>query len=336
VLPALLFPPSFASTVLDFTVPTAEDITSARRAERKIVKKQKAQERADEKEKQALALAESRQGLPMSVSPSAQEEGGSSTPVVEPSSVASSVAETGIETEEVLREATEVALLEVRDATNVSTVIEQTEKNLAVAKEVLTKRKQGEEGESASLQSINTTITTSSTRPKIKVPNATLAAAKQEAKMASMELQVPNLEHTQLQREEAFFLVLCTGALEVVLPAPSTLSTSKSLVSTTGEKENSNAMAAQPQSIDLLALWDLFLRSSLISSSKMSALEAASAHIRPDNPFIVSYVVYHHYRSLGWVVRNGVKFCADWVLYKGADGVKDMRGGAGPVGGHAE
>jgi tRNA-splicing endonuclease subunit Sen2 len=95
-------------------------------------------------------------------------------------------------------------------------------------------------------------------------------------------------------------------------------------------------MAAQPQSIDLLALWDLFLRSSLISSSKMSALEAASAHIRPDNPFIVSYVVYHHYRSLGWVVRNGVKFCADWVLYKGADGVKDMRGGAGPVGGHAE
>lgn len=38
--------------------------------------------------------------------------------------------------------------------------------------------------------------------------------------------------------------------------------------------------------------------------------------MRPDNPFLVSYVAYHHYRSLGWVVKTGIKFCVDWLLYK--------------------
>jgi tRNA-splicing endonuclease subunit Sen2 len=35
----------------------------------------------------------------------------------------------------------------------------------------------------------------------------------------------------------------------------------------------------------------------------------------PDDPFMLSYVVYHHYRSLGWVVRSGVKFGVDYLLY---------------------
>lgn len=47
--------------------------------------------------------------------------------------------------------------------------------------------------------------------------------------------------------------------------------------------------------------------------------------IRFDNPFIINYVVYHHYRSLGWVVRGGIKFCVDYLLYK-----------RGPVFSHAE
>jgi tRNA-splicing endonuclease subunit Sen2 len=46
---------------------------------------------------------------------------------------------------------------------------------------------------------------------------------------------------------------------------------------------------------------------------------------RPDNPFLVNYIVYHHYRSLGWVVRGGIKFCVDYMLYK-----------RGPVFSHAE
>lgn len=37
---------------------------------------------------------------------------------------------------------------------------------------------------------------------------------------------------------------------------------------------------------------------------------------RPDNPFLLNYVAYHHFRSLGWVVRSGIKFCVDLLLYK--------------------
>jgi tRNA-splicing endonuclease subunit Sen2 len=44
-----------------------------------------------------------------------------------------------------------------------------------------------------------------------------------------------------------------------------------------------------------------------------------------DNPFLINYVVYHHYRSLGWVVKGGIKFCVDYLLYK-----------RGPVFTHAE
>ena len=46
---------------------------------------------------------------------------------------------------------------------------------------------------------------------------------------------------------------------------------------------------------------------------------------RFDNPFLINYAVYHHYRSLGWVVRSGIKFCVDYLLYK-----------RGPVFHHAE
>lgn len=38
--------------------------------------------------------------------------------------------------------------------------------------------------------------------------------------------------------------------------------------------------------------------------------------IRPDNPFILEYVAYHHYRSLGWCVRSGIKFGTNFLLYQ--------------------
>jgi hypothetical protein len=47
--------------------------------------------------------------------------------------------------------------------------------------------------------------------------------------------------------------------------------------------------------------------------------------LRPDNPFVLNYVFVHHYRSLGWVVKTGIKFCVDYLLYK-----------RGPVFHHAE
>ncbi|KAH9940930.1 uncharacterized protein BXZ73DRAFT_88603 [Epithele typhae] len=46
---------------------------------------------------------------------------------------------------------------------------------------------------------------------------------------------------------------------------------------------------------------------------------------RFDNPFLVNYAAYHYYRSLGWVIKGGIKFCVDLLLYK-----------RGPVFHHAE
>ena len=46
---------------------------------------------------------------------------------------------------------------------------------------------------------------------------------------------------------------------------------------------------------------------------------------RFDNPFLVHYAAYHYYRALGWVVKGGIKFCVDLLLYK-----------RGPVFHHAE
>ncbi|ODV67117.1 hypothetical protein HYPBUDRAFT_109535 [Hyphopichia burtonii NRRL Y-1933] len=38
--------------------------------------------------------------------------------------------------------------------------------------------------------------------------------------------------------------------------------------------------------------------------------------ITSSNQFILEYVVYHHFRSLGWCVRSGIKFGCDYLLYK--------------------
>ncbi|OJT02873.1 hypothetical protein TRAPUB_6543 [Trametes pubescens] len=46
---------------------------------------------------------------------------------------------------------------------------------------------------------------------------------------------------------------------------------------------------------------------------------------RFDNPFLVNYAAYHYYRALGWIVKGGIKFCVDYLLYK-----------RGPVFHHAE
>lgn len=153
--------------------------------------------------------------------------------------------------------------------------------------------------------------------PRSRLTNTELATIKQESKLAELSIQVPNLEYTQLQREEVFFIALTSGAIDVFLHPPSESSSNSSM----REKDEGKN---EQKPIPLFELWDLFLRSSLKIPIKLTELERKSIKIRPDNPFIISYIVYHHYRSLGWVVRNGVKFCADWVIYKGADGVENL------------
>ncbi|KAF2967708.1 hypothetical protein GQX73_g5883 [Xylaria multiplex] len=104
--------------------------------------------------------------------------------------------------------------------------------------------------------------------------------------------EIVDREHLQLTPEEAFYLVFGLGALSVIDPA-------------SGEN-----MAAQN-------LFHLF--------RQLSYFPHKMASLRPDDPFLVQYAVYHHFRSLGWVPRPGIKFGVDWLLYIG-----------GPVFSHAE
>lgn len=93
-----------------------------------------------------------------------------------------------------------------------------------------------------------------------------------------------NQEHLNLSLEEAFFLSYGLGVLQIYC-------------------DDSDAVL--PPS----SLLSLFRRHSYHPPRSLS-LPA-----EPDDPFMLSYVVYHHYRSLGWVVRSGVKFSTDYLLY---------------------
>ena len=94
---------------------------------------------------------------------------------------------------------------------------------------------------------------------------------------------IENQEHLQLTLEEAFFLVYGLGVLSVLDPETSASLSTPELFSLC--RQNSS-FPPQP-----------------------------STQFRADDRFLTSYVVYHHFRSLGWVVRSGVKFAVDYLLY---------------------
>lgn len=108
-----------------------------------------------------------------------------------------------------------------------------------------------------------------------------------------VDIAIENQEHLQLTASEAFFLTYGLGILEVIDPA--TLNT-----------------IPNPHLFTILRAHSYF--PPLLPSQ-----------LQPDDPFLLSYIAYHHFRSLGWVVRPGIKFAVDWLLY--------LRG---PVFSHAE
>ncbi|KEQ75137.1 hypothetical protein M436DRAFT_43008 [Aureobasidium namibiae CBS 147.97] len=107
------------------------------------------------------------------------------------------------------------------------------------------------------------------------------------------EAPITNQEHLQLNLEESFFLSYALGSLQIL-----------------------DSNTKQPLSTS--SLLTLFRQHSHFPTAQISSLH-------PDDPFLLNYVVYHHYRSLGWVVRPGVKFSCDFLLYN-----------RGPVFSHAE
>jgi tRNA-splicing endonuclease subunit Sen2 len=106
-------------------------------------------------------------------------------------------------------------------------------------------------------------------------------------------LEIKNQEHLQLTLEEAFFLSYALGAISIFDP------------------ETKAPIPNQD-------LFYLLRKTSYFPPQLNPALS-------PDDPFMMNYVVYHHYRSLGWVVRSGIKFSVDYMLYN-----------RGPVFSHAE
>jgi tRNA-splicing endonuclease subunit Sen2 len=102
--------------------------------------------------------------------------------------------------------------------------------------------------------------------------------------VAQPPVEQENQEHLNLSLEEAFFLSYGLGVLNVYCDDSNTVLPPTSLLA-------------------------LFRRHSYHPPRSLSMTA------EPDDPFMVSYAVYHHYRSLGWVVRSGVKFSTDYILY---------------------
>lgn len=100
-------------------------------------------------------------------------------------------------------------------------------------------------------------------------------------------------EHLQLTVEEAFFLAFGMGVLKVRDPSGK-------------------------EYLDTASLFTALRQHSYFPPR-------AEAKLEPDDPFLIHYAVYHHFRSLGWVPRPGIKFAMDWMLYA-----------RGPVFDHAE
>ncbi|CAG8473228.1 3787_t:CDS:2, partial [Dentiscutata heterogama] len=99
---------------------------------------------------------------------------------------------------------------------------------------------------------------------------------------------IDTLEHLQLTTEEAFFLSFGLGCLEIY-------------------DANDNLMTTHD-------CWNAF-RISSVSNIALNVPQD-SPITQLDNPFILQYVVYHYFRSLGWVVKGGMKFGCDYVLYE--------------------
>lgn len=95
-------------------------------------------------------------------------------------------------------------------------------------------------------------------------------------------------EHFQLAPEEAFFLVFALGALSVVDP-------------------DTGAPIPTDHLLTLFRSYSYFPPRELGSPVKA---------LLPSDPFLVQYAVYHHFRSLGWVPRHGIKFGVDFILYQ--------------------
>jgi tRNA-splicing endonuclease subunit Sen2 len=130
----------------------------------------------------------------------------------------------------------------------------------------------------------------------LDVPTSTPLAKAMENGSSDNGDEIINKEHLQLTPEEAFFLSFGVGALAVTDPLSGQTLSNQELLRTFRQHSYFPPRDG-PDDPDL----------------------------QPDDDFLIQYAVYHHFRSMGWVPRAGIKFGVDWLLYA-----------RGPVFDHAE
>jgi tRNA-splicing endonuclease subunit Sen2 len=133
--------------------------------------------------------------------------------------------------------------------------------------------------------------------------------------VAPEDSEIRDQEHLQLTSEEAFFLTYTLGTLSIV----------------SGSQDNSEGTENDAYPVwFLLRLYALYASSPVLEADVLQLKGALQYHqcgaridqainpvpsVEPDNAFLLRYVVFHHFRSLGWVVRPGIKFAVDYLLY---------------------
>ncbi|KAI0255819.1 hypothetical protein BJV78DRAFT_1273358 [Lactifluus subvellereus] len=156
------------------------------------------------------------------------------------------------------------------------------------------------EAEAAFAKETRASIPSAATwKPSPSTQNAPLPPPDHFQEAADLDAEpLEDMEHMQLTLAEAFFLTWALDSLNIY----------------------------HPNTLEPMALREIWVAFQTAHLPPHPQASPSQAHVlRPDNPFLVNYVFLHHYRSLGWVVKNGVKFCVDYILYK-----------RGPVFHHAE
>ncbi|KAF2852005.1 tRNA-splicing endonuclease-like protein subunit Sen2 [Plenodomus tracheiphilus IPT5] len=139
----------------------------------------------------------------------------------------------------------------------------------------------------------------------------------EHAVTAVEEEDIEDMEHLQLTPEEAFFLSYVLGALDIVQVTNSETSSSQPYPPWLLLRLYCAYASVPHEAKDLEGL-ATNLRIAYNTQKTAASIDPSLTcipEIAPDNPFILKYVVYHHFRSLGWVVRPGIKFAVDYLLY---------------------
>ncbi|KAG0270034.1 tRNA splicing endonuclease subunit sen2 [Actinomortierella ambigua] len=177
-----------------------------------------------------------------------------------------------------------------------------------------------------------TTTTTAATATASSSPSSAMSPLTSSVSASPMLLSPPpdsptdpsldsidDIEHLQLSLEEAFFLVFAVEAIAVYAFSSSSPSSSSSLSSTLSSTKGT---AQQPMTIR--ECWRRFAEASMVagvpsSTTTTTTTTTTARTLLPsgwENPFVVRYVAYHHFRSHGWVVKDGLKYGVDFLLYR--------------------